>query len=139
MDSSPICLPACGAIHKFQLKRERTRYSHKLNGFLHFSSTDCSSAPIGKNGTGGFVPDCGPSHLAMPLNRIRNMKAILVRPDYELYGERQETGDSVSVDIYSVWPHARTDRSPHKIFNINLPKSDMEALADFIKGGTVDV
>jgi len=67
------------------------------------------------------------------------MKAILARPDYELYGERLETGDSISVNIYSLWAQARTDRSPHKIFNINLPKADMEALADFIKGGTVDV
>ena len=63
------------------------------------------------------------------------MKAILARSDYELYGERQETGDSVSVNIYSVWPQARTDRSPHKLFSINLPKSEMEALGDFIKGG----
>jgi len=53
------------------------------------------------------------------------MKAILARPDYELYGERQETGDSVSVNIYSVWPQARTDRSPNKLFSINLSKSEM--------------
>jgi len=75
----------------------------------------------------------------MPLNRRNNMKAILARPDYELYGERQETGDSVSVNIYSVWPQARTDRSPHKIFNINLSRPEMEALADFIKGDLVNV
>ena len=62
------------------------------------------------------------------------MKAILARTDYELYGERQVTGDLVSINIYSVWPQARTDRSPHKLFNINLPKSEMESLADFIKG-----
>jgi hypothetical protein len=67
------------------------------------------------------------------------MKAILVRPHYELYAERQETVDLVSINIYSVWPQARTDRSPHKIFNINLPKSEMEALADFIKGDLVNV
>jgi len=65
------------------------------------------------------------------------MKAIFVRPHYELLAERKQTGDSVSVNIYSVWPQARTDRSPHKILNINLPKPEMDALADFIKGELV--
>ena len=62
------------------------------------------------------------------------MKAIFIRPHYELHAEREQTGDSVSVNIYSVWPQARTDRSPHKILNINLPKPEMDALADFLKG-----
>jgi hypothetical protein len=62
------------------------------------------------------------------------MNAIFVRPHYELHAERKQTGDFVSVNIYSVWPQARTDRTPHKILNINLPKSEMDALADFIKG-----
>jgi hypothetical protein len=31
--------------------------------------TECSTAPTGENGTGGFVLDCGPSHLAMPLKQ----------------------------------------------------------------------
>ena len=62
------------------------------------------------------------------------MKAIFVRPHYELHAERNETVDLVSINIYSVWPQARTDRSPHKILNINLPKSEMVALANFIKG-----
>lgn len=62
------------------------------------------------------------------------MKAISLRPHYELHAERVQDGDSVSVNIYSVWPKARNDRSPHKILNLNLPKVDMDALGDFIKG-----
>jgi len=62
------------------------------------------------------------------------MKAIFIRPHYELYAERTQTDDAVSLNVYSVWPQARTDRSPHKILNINLPKPEMDALADFIKG-----
>jgi len=65
------------------------------------------------------------------------MKAIFTQPHYELHAERKQTGDSVSINIYSVWPQARTDRSPHKIFNINLPAHEMNALADFIKGAKV--
>lgn len=33
--TSPICLPACGAIHKFQLKRSKARFRiHAETGFL---------------------------------------------------------------------------------------------------------
>lgn len=65
------------------------------------------------------------------------MKAIFVRPHYELHAERKQIGDLVSLNIYSVWPQARTDRSPHKLLNINLPEPEMSALADYIKGKLV--
>jgi hypothetical protein len=69
--SSPICLPACGAIHKFQLKRSKARFRIQAEtGFSIFTAdisllckTECSTAPTGENGTGGFDPDCGPRHL----------------------------------------------------------------------------
>ena len=62
------------------------------------------------------------------------MKAIVVRPNYELHAERHDAADLVSINIYTVWPHARTDRSPHKILSLNLSNSEMDALADFIRG-----
>ena len=65
------------------------------------------------------------------------MKAIFIRPHYELHVDRKEEKNVVSVDVYSVWPQARTDRSPHKLLNLNLPKPEMDALADFIKGESV--
>ena len=62
------------------------------------------------------------------------MEEIYKRPDFELYAERKVTGEVVSVSVYSVWPLARTDRSPHRIFNINLPKEAADKLADVFKG-----
>jgi hypothetical protein len=66
------------------------------------------------------------------------MKAISIRPHYELHAERVQQGDSVSLNIYSVWPQARNDRSPHKILNLHLAKAEMDALGAFIKGGDMN-
>ena len=62
------------------------------------------------------------------------MEQILKQETFELYAERRVTGEVISVSVYSVWPQARTDRSPHKLFNINLPKEAMDKLGDAFKG-----
>ncbi len=54
--------------------------------------------------------------------------------NYVLKVERTEQNGLVSVDISSVWPQARTDRSPHKLLNLNLPVESMNKLADALKG-----
>ena len=74
-------------------------------------------------------------------------KAVLIykTPTYELYVERIEkyvhmgkrksvNDDLVCVNLYSVWPQARTDRAPHKLLNVNLPKRIMDKLGNAIKG-----
>jgi hypothetical protein len=63
------------------------------------------------------------------------MKSTFIRAHYELHAEIMQTGDMVSLNIYSVWPKARTDRSPHRILNLNLPKDAMECLGEFVKSG----
>ena len=61
------------------------------------------------------------------------MEEIFRKPDFVLYADRKVSGEVVSVSVYSVWPMARTDRTPHKLFNINLPKEAMDKLGDAFK------
>lgn len=63
------------------------------------------------------------------------MKLVFATPLYELYAERKEIKDVVSITLYSVWPKARTDRSPHKLLNINLPDHAVKALGKYIAWG----
>jgi hypothetical protein len=39
-------------------------------------------------------------------------------------------GDITSITISSVWPQARTDRSPHVLLNLNLPPESLKALRE---------
>jgi len=60
-------------------------------------------------------------------------KVIYQRLDYILEAEIVDARPGLALNLYTVWPQARTDRSPHRILNINLPKEEMTALGDFIK------
>ena len=71
----------------------------------------------------------------MKLLKEVSMKLLVALPHFELRGERQEEKGIVSVNLYSVWPGARTDRAPHKLLNVNLSKVHMDKLADFLKEG----
>lgn len=63
------------------------------------------------------------------------MVQILVyeTPQYRLYVEKSTRNGLESVTFKSVWPQARTDRSPHTLFNINLPAEAMNKIAAVLK------
>jgi hypothetical protein len=71
----------------------------------------------------------------MPLNRSKSMtrKIIHSKPDYILEAEIVDAPPGLALNLYTIWPQARTDRSQHRILNINLPTEGMSALGDFIK------
>jgi hypothetical protein len=59
-------------------------------------------------------------------------KIIHSRPDYILEAEIVDALPGLALNLYTIWPQARTDRSPHRILNINLPMEGISALGDFI-------
>lgn len=60
-------------------------------------------------------------------------KIIHSKPDYILEAEIVDAPPGLALNLYTIWPQARTDRSPHRILNINLPTEEMSDLGDFIK------
>ncbi|HUW46804.1 MAG TPA: hypothetical protein VMW50_13525 [Dehalococcoidia bacterium] len=63
------------------------------------------------------------------------MVLVASRPLFELFVDRKVDGKLVSVSIKSRWPQARTDRSLHQLFQINLTEDEIIRLAEAIKGG----
>ena len=62
------------------------------------------------------------------------MESILVyeTDSFKLYAEQSKRNDVVTIKFTSVWPKARTDRTPHTLFSINLSEEAVDKLADFL-------
>lgn len=50
----------------------------------------------------------------------------------EYHLDKVELDGITSITISSVWPQARTDKSPHKLLNLNLPPESLKALRELL-------
>lgn len=57
---------------------------------------------------------------------------IYEKHDYIVRVEIKEQRDIFSLQIFSVWPKARTDTSPHKDHGMYLPRESLIKFANFI-------
>lgn len=64
-------------------------------------------------------------------------KLIYKKADYELTARMTKHNGVFCLKIFTVWPRARTDTSPHEQISLNLNQEAMCMLGGFILGQTV--